>query len=101
VDLGELQDEVESLSNFLRSKLKVDVTSSGNKVYVDSESLSSKELKRFVTKFVYRRHLMNKYWVAQEKSVVKIKKFKRSKKKEKREKREEKGTPPSTVKHGW
>ncbi len=98
VDLGELENETENLSSFLRSKLKVDVTSSGNKVLVDSENLSSKELKRLVNKFVYRRNLMNKYWVALESGVVKLNKFKRSEKKEKRKK---KGYPPSTIKHGW
>ena len=98
MDLGELKDEKESLSSFLRSKLKVDVTSSGNKVWVDSENLSSKELKRMVNKFVYHRNLMNNYWVALESGVVKINKFEHSEKKEKRKK---KGTPPSTIKHGW
>jgi len=98
VDLGELEDERESLSNFLRLKLKVDVTLSGNRVLVDSENLSSKELKRMVNKFVYRRNLMDKYWVALESNVVKINKLKRTEKKEKRKK---KGTPPSTIKHGW
>ena len=98
MDLGELGDERESLSSFLRSKLKVDVTSRGNKVLVNSENLSSKELKRMVNKFVYRRNLMNKYWVALESGVVKINKFKRSKKHEKRKKE---GTPPSIIRHGW
>jgi len=98
VDLGELDDEIESLSNFLRSKLKVDVTSTGNRVLIDSENLSSKELKRLVTKFLYRRNLMNKYWVALKGDVIKINKFKRS---EKHEKRKGKGTPASTVRHGW
>jgi len=98
VDLGELKDEKESLSSFLRARLKVEVTSSGNKVLVNSENLSAEELKRLVNKFVYRRNLMNKYWVALEGGVVKINKFKRSEKKEKPSK---KGTPPSTMKHGW
>jgi hypothetical protein len=98
VDLGKLEDERESLSNFLRSKLKVDVTSSGNKVLVDSEKLSSKELKRLVNKFLYRRNLMNKYWVALKGGVVKINKFKRAEKKKERKK---KRTPPSTIRHGW
>ena len=98
MDLGELEDERESLSSFLRSKLKVDVTSSGNKVLVNSENLSSKELKRMVNKFVYHRNLNNKYWVALESDVVKINKFKRS---EKHEKRKKKRTPPSIIKHGW
>ena len=98
MDLGELENEREALSIFLRSKLKVDVTSSGNKVSVDSENLSPKELKRLVNKFVYRRNIMNKYWVALEGGVVKINKFNRS---EKHKKRKKKGTPPSTIKHGW
>jgi len=98
VDLGELENEGETLSDFLRAKLKVDVTSSGNMVLVDSENLPSKELERLVNKFVYRRNLNDKYWVALESGVVKINKFKRS---EKHEKRKRKGTPPSTIKHGW
>jgi len=98
VDLGELENEKESLSSFLRSKLKVDVTSSGNKVLVDSENLSPEELKRLVNKFVYRQNLMNKYWVALENDVVKINKFKRA---EKKEKGKRKGIPPSTIRHGW
>ncbi len=83
VDLGELNDECEALSSFLSSKLEADVTSSGNKIFVDSNSSSSSELKRLVTKFVYRRHLNHKYWVALEGDVVKLHKFKRSEKKEK------------------
>ena len=98
VDLGKLEEERESLFSFLRSKLKVDVISSGNKVLVDSENLSPKDLKRLVNKFVYRRNLMNKYWVALEDGVVKIKEFKRS---EKQKKRKKKGVPPSMIKHGW
>ena len=98
MDLGELENERETLSDFLRAKLKVDITSSGNTVLVDSENLPPKELKRLVNKFVYRRNLMNKYWVALESGVVKINKFKRS---EKHEKRKSKRTPPSTIKHGW
>ena len=98
VDLGELEDERESLSSFLRSKLKVDVTSSGNKVLVNSENLSSKELKRMVNKFVYHRNLMNRYWVALESGVVKINKFKRSENKKKPKKKE---PSPSAIQRGW
>ena len=98
VALGELEDERESLSTFLRSKLKADVTLSGNKIMVDSENLSLKELKRMVNKFVYHRNLHHKYWIGVESGVVKINKFKRS---EKKEKGKRKGTPPSTIRHGW
>jgi len=57
VNLGELEDEGESLSSFLRSKLDVNVTSEGNKVLVESENLASNELKRLANKFIYRRNL--------------------------------------------
>ena len=97
VDLGELKDECDALSSFLSSKLKADVTSSDKKIFVDPNSSSSSELKRLVNKFVYRRHLNYKYWVALEGDVVKVNKFKRFEKKEK----EKKGIIPSTIKHGW
>jgi hypothetical protein len=98
VDLGELEDERESLSSFLRTTLKVEVTSDDNNVLVDSEKLSPQELNRLVNKFIYHRNLNNKYWVALEGGVVKINKFKGVKKSEKRKKE---ATPPSTIKHGW
>jgi len=72
------------------------VTSKGNRVMVESENLSSNELKRLVNKFVYRRNLMNKYWVALESDVVKINKFKHLEKDERQKK-----TRPSTIKHDW
>ena len=97
VDLGELKNECEALSSFLSSKLKTNVTSNDNKVFVDSNSSVSNELKRLVNKFVYRRHLNHKYWVALEGDVVKVNKFKLFEKKEKKEK----GPIPSTIKHGW
>jgi hypothetical protein len=98
VDLGDLKDERESLSSFLRSKLNVEVTSTDNKVTVDSPDLPPEELKRMVTKFVYRRNLMNEYWTALESDTVKIKKLKRT---EKERKQKKEGTQPSTIKHGW
>ena len=98
VDLGELEDEGELLSDFLSSNLKVDVTSNGNKMLVHSEELSAQELKRLVNKFVYRRNLNNKYWVALENGIIRINRFEGVKKNQKRKKR---APPPSTIKHGW
>ena len=97
VDSGELKDEIESLSNFLSSKLEVDVTSKGNKLFVNSDVLSTSELKRIVNKFVYRFHLNQKYGVELEDDTVKIIKFKSVKKM----KKVKKGIIPSTTKHGW
>ena len=97
VDLGELENERESLSSFLSSKLKADVTLRGNKIFVDSDFSSSSELKRLVNKFVYHRNLNHTYWVALEGNVVKLHKFKRSETKGK----QKEGITPSTIKHGW
>jgi hypothetical protein len=83
VDLGDLQGEKERLSSFLHSSLKVDATSSQNRLSVDSEELSPQELQRVINKFVYRRNLNGTHWVSLEGSVVKINKFQSSKKPEK------------------
>ena len=97
VDLGDLKDEKEHLSSFLHSSLKVDATSSQNKLSVESEELSPQELQRVVNKFVYRRNLNGTHWVSLEGSVVKINKFKNAKKPEKNKKP---GTSP-TFAHGF
>jgi hypothetical protein len=98
VDLSELHDEGDNLSSFLRSSLKVDVTSKGSELLVASGELSPQELKRTVRKFVYHQNLNNTYWVALKGGVVKINKFKGAKKHKKRKKE---GTPPSIITHGW
>ncbi len=97
VDLGDLQDEKEHLTSFLHSNLKVDATSSQNRLSVESEKLSPQELQRIVNKFVYRRNLNGTHWVSLEGSVVKINKFKNAKKPEKNKKP---GTSP-TFAHGF
>ena len=98
VDLSELHDERDNLSSFLSSSLKTDVTSNGNELLVDSEDLSSQELKRTVRKFVYHRNLNNTYWVALERDAVRIHRFKSNTKKPKKRK---KGEAPSMFPHGF
>ena len=96
--MGELEEERDNLSSFLHSNLKIDVTSKGKDLTVNSDDLSRQELKRTVRKFVYHQNLNNTYWVALKGGVVKINKFKVAKKHNKRRKE---GTPPSIIKHGW
>jgi hypothetical protein len=87
VDLGDLKDEREHLSDFLESKLKVTVVQVGEKLGVSSEKLSAQELQRGVTKFVYHRNHNNTHWVSLEGTTVKINRFKgKEKKKEKHKK---------------
>ena len=98
VELADLAEEKESLSSFLQKTLKVDVTSDGKNVLVDSQELSPQDLKNLVNKFIYHHRLNNKYWVALEGGGVRINKLKEMKKNEKRNKD---AVPPSTIKHGW
>jgi hypothetical protein len=97
VDLGEMENEGGFLSSFLVATLNVKVTSDNDNLLIDSEKLSVEELKRQVTKFIYRRHLNQKYWVSIERGGVKIQVFE-AKKSQKKKKR---GALPSTIKHGW
>jgi hypothetical protein len=98
VDLGELHDEQDNLSSFLQSSLKIDVTTKGNELRVESDEISAKELMRTVRKFVYHQNLNNTYWVDLKAGVVKINKFKGEKKHKKRKKE---GTTPAIITHGW
>lgn len=98
VDLGEIEVGREPFSSFLRSKLEVNIAAGGKKLLIDSEDLSPEELKRLVNKFIYRRNLMNKYWVALRGNVIRVEKFKHAKE---HGTRKRKTTQPSIIKHGW
>jgi hypothetical protein len=87
VDLGDLQNEKEKLSDFLQLHLKVAVSKDGDKLRVDSENASVQELLHVVNKFVYHRDLNLTHWVSVEGSTVKIIRLKGNpKKKAKHEK---------------
>jgi len=97
VDLGEMEKEGGPISNFLEASLKVKVTPEKDKIFIDSEKVSPEELKRQVTKFIYRRHLNGKYFAEVEGGSVKIQVFEGKKS----EKKKKPGTPPSIIKHGF
>lgn len=98
VDLGDLQNEIENLTNFIQLHLKVSVSQKGNKLGVKSEKVSLPELLHIVNKFVYHRGLNVTHWVSVEGSTVKINKFKdTNKKKEKTERK----SPHQTAAQSW
>ena len=97
VDLGDLQNEKENLSNFLQLHLKVAVSHFEDKLKVDSEKVSVQELQHVVTKFVYHRDLNGTHWVSVEGSTVKINRFKVIEKKEKTKKE----SPHQTAAQSW
>jgi phosphoribosylformylglycinamidine (FGAM) synthase-like amidotransferase family enzyme len=87
VDLGDLSEEKQHLTEFLKSTLKVEVSSNQGKLELDSEKIQPQELQRVVTKFVYKRNLNSAYWVSMEGSTAKINRFKGAKKPEKDKKK--------------
>jgi len=98
VDLGDLQNEKEHLLSFLQSKLKVSVTPVKNKLTVNTEKLSAREVQRVVTKFVYHRNFSNTHWVSIKGTTVKINSFKGTAKKTKKHK---KSMPHQTATQSW
>lgn len=98
MDLGDLQNEKENLSNFLRVHLKVDSSPSPEGLRLNTETVSPEELERIVNKFVYHRNLNSTHWVALEKHTVKINKFEHP---EKKPKKNRNPLTPSIIKHGW
>jgi phosphate starvation-inducible protein PhoH len=96
--LGDLQNEKEQLTSFLQSHLQVSITPQGNKLRVNSENLSAKELRRVVTKFVYHRNFNNTHWVSIEGTTIKINRFKGTTKKTEKHK---KSAPHQTEIQSW
>lgn len=97
VDVGDLQNEKDNLSNFLQSNLIVPVASVENKLIVNSEKLSVLELQQVVAKYVYRHNFGRTHWVSVQDKTVKINRFKGTKKKEKHKK----STPHQNITQSW
>ena len=101
VDLGDLENEQEHLSGFLKSSTKVDFVSNKGKLSTDSEKIAPQELQRLVTKFVYRRNLNSSHWVSLEGSVVKINKFKSDSKKPEKQHKKSSSSSSSSITQSW
>ena len=97
VDLGDLQNEKENMTNFLQSHLQITVYPVKDKLAVDSEKVSFFKLRHAVEKFVYHRGLNATHWVSTEGSTVKINRFNRHEKKEKHKKE----SPHQTLTQSW
>jgi hypothetical protein len=97
IDLGDLKEEMERLSSYLHLNFKIDMTSSKNKLSVDSEKISAQDLQKAVNKFIYRRNLNSTHWVSLEDRVIRIKKFQNKKK----EQKVNKNPVPPKFSHGF
>jgi len=93
IDTSELESERNSLSDFLKLKIRASITAKGKVLVLDlgEEMLSSRNIKTLVKRFLYHKGLSQVYRVTEEKGVIKIAKRKDAKKR----RPEKKGTPPS------
>lgn len=94
IDISELESERENLFDFLKPKIRASITASGKILTIDprEETLTSKDIKTFVKRFLHHRSLSELYKVTEEKEVVRIVKIK----KRKGRRSEKKGREPSS-----
>ena len=95
--MSDLDEEKESLANFLQKHFKLNYKVIHDGLELNGEEVSTFELQRMVNKFVNSKRLNLTHWVAVESNVVKIKKF-NHKKEEKKSKHPQ---TASTIRHGW
>ncbi len=97
VEMPDLDEEKESLANFLQKHNKLSSTIISDGLTLKGEDVSTFELQRIVTKFINSKRLNLTHWTAVEGNAVKIKRF-NHKKDEKKNKHPQ---TASTIRHGW
>jgi hypothetical protein len=101
VELGDLENEQEHLSSFLKLNLKVEFEASKGKFLFNSEKVSPQELQKIVTKFLHKRNLNGSHWASLEGSVVKINKFKSESKKPEKQHKKGSSSSSSSITQSW
>ena len=97
VEMNDLDDEKESLANFLHKHFKLNSSSDRYGLELNGADVSTYELLRMVNKFVNSKGLNRTHWVNVEGNAVKINRFRHDKK----EKKNKHALTASTIKHGW
>ncbi|MGO8806487.1 MAG: hypothetical protein ACLQO7_07775 [Candidatus Bathyarchaeia archaeon] len=97
VEMPDLDDEKDSLANFLQKHFKLKSVIISDGLQLDGAEVSTMELQRMVTKFVNSKKLNSSHWAAVDGNAVKIRRF-NHKKEEKKNKHPQ---TASTIKHGW
>ena len=94
IDLSEIKEERDYLTDFLKSKIRGSVAVRGESLVLDAgeEKLLVKNVKTFVKRFLHQRGLSEAYRVIEEGDVIRV-----TKRKHREERRvKEKGTEPSS-----
>jgi len=97
VEMNDLDEEKESLVNFLQKHFKLNASPDRYGLELSGADVSTYELLRMVSKFVNSKGLNRTHWVNVEGNAVKINRFRH----EKKEKKNKHAVTASTIKHGW
>ena len=93
IDMGELKSERDGLSEFLKSKFQASIIAEDKMLVITSEeTLSTKNMKEYIKRFLHYKGLTEIYRVIEEKEVIKITKHKKVRK----QKPEKKGIEPTS-----
>ncbi len=97
VEMNDLDDEKESLANFLQKHFKLKSSADRYGLELSGSEVSTYELQRMVNKFVNSKGLNRTHWVKVEGNAVKLNRFN----KQEKEKKNKHPVTASTIKHGW
>ena len=93
IDIGELKNERDELSEFFKSKLRASIIAKDKMLVITSEeTLSAKDVKEHVKRFLHQKGLSEIYRVIEEKEVLRI----IERKKVRKQKPEKKGIEPTS-----
>ena len=96
VDMADLDDQKESLANFLRKHLKLESSLCREGLEVVTGDVSSYELVKMVNKFISSKGFNLTHWVSVSGDFIKINRFNKKKGKENKH-----PVGASTIRHGW
>lgn len=97
VEMNDLNNEAESLANFLSKHSKLHPSFNRQGLELNESNASTFGLAKMVNKFLASKKLNSTHWADVRGNVVKINRFNRQKK----EKKNKHPLQASTIKHGW
>lgn len=97
IDLSQIKNEKDNLSEFLKSRIQVTITVSEDSLILETgeEEPPVKSMKTLLKKFLRHRGLEDRYSVIEKKETYKVVEKNVEQKQQKKQNAEKEGTPPS------
>jgi hypothetical protein len=94
VDASEIKEEINSISDFLKLRTAMSIDIKGGKLllHLEDKTVSGRDVKTYVKRFLHRRGLSKIYRVTEDKDTLRISKRKDAR----RHQTERRGTGPSS-----